>query len=310
VETAPSPTSRELSGQPFGPNSADGAGDASALEGEWLQTVWADESLGLRVLAGWPRPTVREESSHSEIEIAIPGAASIARVEHHSASGRNAVSEVRGHHVSIIPNGQPHRVEWRATAELVVIFLAPALVEQAASELSGAGLLHVHESYTAIDPVIRQLGLGIQRTPPDAIAAGRALYVTSLAHVLAMHLVQHYGTGRPCAEVGARLSNHALRRATEFMLSNLAVSISLEDVARAAGLSRFHFAHMFKNTTGMGPHRYLTLARVERAKELLRGTEMELSALAQFLGFSDQSHMSSVFKRFTGSTPKTYRQAL
>jgi AraC family transcriptional regulator len=94
------------------------------------------------------------------------------------------------------------------------------------------------------------------------------------------------------------------------MVSNMAKGIQLQDVARAAGLSSFHFAHMFKHTTGMGPHRYLTLARVERLKELLRATETTLNELALSVGFSDQSHMTRVFKRFTGATPNAYRRAL
>jgi hypothetical protein len=63
----------------------------------------SSDSTGLRLLAGCPRPIRRAETSHQEIEIAIPGRAAIACVGHHSAGGRNSISEVRGHHVSIIP---------------------------------------------------------------------------------------------------------------------------------------------------------------------------------------------------------------
>jgi AraC family transcriptional regulator len=310
VETAPAVSWQGAHGPERGARAlAPASHERGTHEDDWLVAAHADRSTGLTLLTGCPRPTERRESTHLDIEVAIPGPAAVVRLTCQSATGQETVSHVRGHHVSVIPDGQPHQVEWRAQAPLTVLFLQPALVERACAELATGGSVRLRESYTAIDPVLRQLGLSAQ----NALLRGgfSALYASSLAHVLAVHLMQNYGFRRAAAAtLDARLPNHVLRRATEFMLSNLAVNIHLEDVAQAAGLSRFHFAHLFKNTTGMGPHRYLTLARVERAKELLRGTETELSALAQHLGFADQSHMTTVFKRFTGTTPNCYRQAV
>jgi AraC family transcriptional regulator len=287
-----------------------GADEPDPPARDWLCVRHAPNSTGLTILSGCPNSITRDEDWHADIEIAIPGSSANARVTHHSDLGRKSISEVRGHHVSVIPQRQPHHVEWNARAELTVMFLSPKLVEQAATEVARGGLLHIHERYTAIDPVIRQLGLSalnMLRSDPG----GTTLYLSSLAHVLALHLVQHYGVSKPPgAPSGSRLPPHVLRRATDFMCSNLASDIRLEDVASAAGMSPFHFAHLFKNTMGMGPHRYLTLARIERLKELLRGTETSLFELASILGFSDQSHMTSVFRRFTGMTPKAYRFAL
>jgi hypothetical protein len=86
-----------------------------------------------------------------------------------------------------------------------VIFVSRTLVEQAAAEILNGGPLHVHENYTAIDPVIRQLGLSAQHTLLASGGGMSALYLTSLAHVLAMHLVQHYGVTRSRSDPLARL---------------------------------------------------------------------------------------------------------
>jgi AraC family transcriptional regulator len=99
----------------------------------------------------------------------------------------------------------------------------------------------------------------------------------------------------------------AVRRAIEFIQANLAGDIRLADIAAAAGQSLFHFSRTFRATTGLTPYRYLTQARIERAKTLLRESDLPLVAIADEAGFSDQSHMSKIFKRLTGWTPKAFR---
>jgi AraC family transcriptional regulator len=114
--------------------------------------------------------------------------------------------------------------------------------------------------------------------------------------------------GQRVAAIG-RFPRRAVRRAIEYIHANLAGNVGLADIAAAAGLSAFHFSRVFKMATGMAPHRYLLRARVEKVKALLRETEQCLAAIADEAGFSDQSHMSNVFKRFTGTTPGAFRNA-
>ncbi len=99
----------------------------------------------------------------------------------------------------------------------------------------------------------------------------------------------------------------AVRRATEFIHANLAEGVCLADIARAAGLSTFHFVRVFRNAKGVTPYRYCLQARIERVKGLLLESEDSLAAIAIDAGFSDQSHMSKVFRRLTGMTPRAYR---
>lgn len=70
-----------------------------------------------------------------------------------------------------------------------------------------------------------------------------------------------------------RLSGRRLQRAIEYIRLHLSENVRLDNVAAAAGLSSFHFARMFKKTTGLTPHRYLMKARVKRAESLLREYE-------------------------------------
>ena len=99
----------------------------------------------------------------------------------------------------------------------------------------------------------------------------------------------------------------AVRRGIEYIHANLSERVHLEDIAGAARLSTYYFARIFRKTTGMTPHRYLMQARIGKVKELLGESELCLAAIADEAGFSDQGHMSKVFKCFTGMTPKTFR---
>jgi AraC family transcriptional regulator len=75
-----------------------------------------------------------------------------------------------------------------------------------------------------------------------------------------------------------------------------------------ARLSAYHFARQFKATTGLPPHQYVILRRVERAKRLLReGTDSSLAEIAAQAGFYDQSQFSHHFKRLVGVTPRQFR---
>lgn len=109
---------------------------------------------------------------------------------------------------------------------------------------------------------------------------------------------------------GARLSPHRLARAVEFMQAHIADDIGVAQIAAAASLSLFHFSRAFRNTTGLSPYRYLLQCRVARVRELLADGDRPLAEVAALAGFADQSHMTNMFKRWTGVTPLRYRQCL
>jgi AraC family transcriptional regulator len=72
-------------------------------------------------------------------------------------------------------------------------------------------------------------------------------------------------------------------------------------------MSTFHFARMFKQATGQPPHVYITLQRMEYAKELLRNSSLPLVDIAASVGFQTQGHFTGVFHRYAGVTPRIFR---
>jgi len=146
-------------------------------------------------------------------------------------------------------------------------------------------------------------GLTPQTSPPVTWAPrGRAAEHTGIVRRLS----------GPMASVSARggLSIRALGRAFDCMERHLGGPLSLDDLARAACVSRFHFARLFRVSTGHSPMAYLQLLRVERAKELLREGRVPIADIALLLGFCDQSHFSRAFRRVTGLTARGYLRDL
>jgi AraC family transcriptional regulator len=83
--------------------------------------------------------------------------------------------------------------------------------------------------------------------------------------------------------------------------------VDLAEMARVAGLSRYHFSRAFARAMGTPPAAYLASLRVERAKSLLRDTELSIADVSLQSGFAKHSTFSAAFHRATGMTPSTYR---
>jgi AraC family transcriptional regulator len=157
--------------------------------------------------------------------------------------------------------------------------------------------------------LIRQIGLALLREALTSEPVGR-LYAESLTQTLALHLVRHYSVSRRAPEMfRGGLSGYKLGRAKDFINEHLEQDLTLAGIAESVGLSQFHFARAFKLTTNITPQRYLTERRVERAKQLLSESDLPLVEISAQVGFKSQSHFTTLFRRFTGTTPKTWRES-
>jgi AraC family transcriptional regulator len=94
----------------------------------------------------------------------------------------------------------------------------------------------------------------------------------------------------------------------EFVNDRLASPIELADMARLVHRSRFHFARLFRASTGVPPHEFVIRARVDRARDLLRGVcgDRSVAEVAREVGFCSSSHMTRHFVRLVGVTPSVW----
>jgi AraC family transcriptional regulator len=100
-----------------------------------------------------------------------------------------------------------------------------------------------------------------------------------------------------------------IRRVTTHIETNLDAAITTKDLAVLARLSSFHFCRAFRDSFGESPHGYVTRRRVERAQGLMLTTNASLGRIAADCGFTDQAHLSNLFRRFVGESPGVWRRA-
>jgi AraC family transcriptional regulator len=212
--------------------------------------------------------------------------------------------------IMLLPAGTPGQVRSSGHKDQLHIFLEPGLVERVAAEafdldparltvppLDGLELPHLRAAMTAVGAELASGG------------PGGPLAAESLANLLAVHLIRHVSAPRRL-ERGRDgvLPRGRLRAVEEYIEEHLDGCPTLAQLAAVVRLNPYHFARQFKAATGLPPHQYVILRRVERAKQLLQaGTDLSLAEVALRAGFSDQSQFSRHFKRLVGVTPGQFR---
>jgi AraC family transcriptional regulator len=209
------------------------------------------------------------------------------------------------------PAGSPVQVRSRRWKDSLHIYLEPGLVERVAGEafgldpartavppLDGLDLPHLRAAMAAVDAELTARG------------AGGPLAAESLANVLTVHLLRHVlAPRRPEGGPAGALPQGRLRAVVEYIEDQLDAGPTLGKLAAVARLSPYHFARQFKIATGLPPHQFVIMRRVERAKQLLQGGDLSLAEVAIHAGFSGQSVFCHHFKRLVGVTPRQFRMS-
>lgn len=191
-------------------------------------------------------------------------------------------------------------------AEFLTLSLAPTFLAMACCEFADADRLELPPLTAAEDRFVEGVCLALRREVEQGGSLGR-LYGESLATSLAVHLALKYGSRKAAGNgLSAAPVPGVVRRAVEFIHERLTEDIGLEELAAHVGLSRFHFARTFKQSTGISPHQFVIRQRLERAKHLLLRGEHSMAEAAAESGFYDQSHFILHFKRHCGMTPRAF----
>jgi len=158
-----------------------------------------------------------------------------------------------------------------------------------------------------LDPVIFKLARAVRPALAVPIEVND-LYSSHLMFALGLYIGANYGGLGITKPVTAGLSGWQERISKELIEAHIEGNVSVQDLAETCGLSTSRFAHAFRTSTGMPPHRWLTKRRVERAQSMLQNPNERLSDIALACGFTDQAHFNRVFRSVTGATPGDWRQ--
>lgn len=152
---------------------------------------------------------------------------------------------------------------------------------------------------------------GVLRAMVHEVAEGcpsGVLYAESLSLGVAMRLQQRAASRYATPRERGRLSAAQARRVEELVQARLTQSLSIGELAQAAGFSKTQFVRLFKNTFTCTPYQYIFNARLQRARALVQDSAQPLAGIAEDAGFSSQSHMTTAFLRAFGVTPGGLRR--
>lgn len=209
--------------------------------------------------------------------------------------------------ICLTPATTPVLVRLRDASEFISLYLEPTFMRQIAAEVVDPDRLEVVPQFKLNDPLIYQIGIALKANLESESACNR-LYADSMATALSAHLLQHYSIQKPeIKSYSDGLSQVQLRQVTEYIHRHSAQNPSLVIMAEIVQMSPYYFSRLFKKSTGFTPHQYLLRCRTDRAKQLLKTTNLSIADIANQVGFVDQSHLNRHFKRRFGISPSQLR---
>ena len=142
-------------------------------------------------------------------------------------------------------------------------------------------------------------------------------YLVTNRNASPMHLIGHTylffdylvrSVAHPAEQQANRLQSFYIREAIGYVKENYQSDISVEDIAKRAGLNRSYFGKVFKQATGKSPQQYLIGYRMSKATELLKLTALPVSEVGRAVGYPNQLHFSRAFKGAYGISPREWRR--
>lgn len=200
-------------------------------------------------------------------------------------------------------------------AEFVLVQLSPLFVTDCAARAGLARtdvVVSFRERAVAGDARLARLARDLAEELREE-AAGQQMVVGALVEQALVQLLRRYANLRRSSHLElsrAGLVDRRIRLAVELMHAHMHRDLALEEIARAAHLSPFHFARLFKKLTGATPHAYLASLRAARAQALLAETDLPVTEVGARVGYMSSSHFARAFRQATGLSPRAYRKAL
>lgn len=99
-----------------------------------------------------------------------------------------------------------------------------------------------------------------------------------------------------------------MKHAMDYIAHHYREKIKISELADYIGVNRSYLTSSFKKAIGCSPQEYLVNLRMEKAREMLRNTGMQINAVAAAVGYQDQLAFSKIFKQHFGTSPKAYRE--
>ncbi|WP_193198855.1 helix-turn-helix domain-containing protein [Nostoc sp. MG11] len=211
--------------------------------------------------------------------------------------------------IAVIPAGISHRCNWTTCVEFMVLAIEPALLRQVGQDFVNPDRIELIPRFMSQQDVLIQGIFSTLREELESDKIGGDLLIDSFKTTIAIHLLRNYCTTQPkLSSYSDGLSQAILKQVAEYIHEHLHQDLKLVELSAIAQLSPYHFLRLFKQRMGITPHQYILQRRIEKAKHLLKHTDLSIAEIAMRTGFCDQSHLTRCFKRMVGMTPKQLLQ--
>jgi AraC family transcriptional regulator len=208
--------------------------------------------------------------------------------------------------LAILPATAVRQVRSRDPHEVLVVTVSREVIAQTGLEAAGGIPIELIPRAYDRDAQLEHICWALKAEAECNYVSG-PLYGESLALAVCVHLLrQRFGKDSFTARKGG-IAPRALRRVIDYIDSNLDSPLRMASLAEISGLSQHRFAHNFKSATGVPPYQYVLRARLDRAKQMLRQTNLSVLDIAYAVGCQSISRFNSLFRRELGTTPSSYR---
>jgi AraC-like DNA-binding protein len=203
----------------------------------------------------------------------------------------------------IIPAGMEHVTHIPAHARARSLLLDTATLDEVGDTIRpGVQTSRTEAKLLGSRPRLLSLARLIDEEAFSPDEPGRQLAVDALLEALAVEILR----AGAMEDGGGQSRDPRIRRAVDCVHSRYTEALSVDELAHAAGMSRFHFSRLFRDQVGVSPYRYLIATRVAGAAERLRSGRCSVTEAALDVGFRDLGRFSRSFRAEMGLSPGEY----
>jgi AraC family transcriptional regulator len=222
-------------------------------------------------------------------------------------AGRERETIMESGDVDVVAPQEVRKFRFEGEARTIVLSIDPEAMQSMISNPRNGDGFELIRRWRGADPTLRDLLLRLRSEIQSEFPAGPFL-AEHLCTELTEELIQRYSIGKlKLDRYKGGLPGNKLSQAMDYIDASLDRNLTTGDIGRAVGLSKYHFGKAFSTSTGMTLHSFVLARRMRRSRELLVGSDLPLAHIAAAVGFSSQSHFTTVFLERTGVTPGRYR---
>jgi AraC family transcriptional regulator len=202
---------------------------------------------------------------------------------------------------------EARKFRFEGNARAIILSIEPEVLLSMISSPQPSNAFELAQRWHGTDPILRDLLMSLRSEIESGLPAG-SFRSEHLCAKLAEQLIQRYPIGKVRLDrYKGGLPGPKLKQVVDYIEDHLDFRLTTGEIARIAGLSKYHLGKAFSTSTGMPLHSFVLARRMRKAREFLASSELPLAQIADAVGFSSQSHFTTVFLERTGLTPGRFR---